>query len=70
MRIAKLTEQGIGRVLMGAAGMLFPIDHFGGVGTRCAQVRDYRYPQTDHNPKPYQMWTLGPGDFLILNPDG
>ena len=55
-----LTKQGERRVLDGKAGMLFKVDHWGGIDDRGAQVEDRRYPN-EH--RPYQIWTLGPGDF-------
>lgn len=66
MEVVKLTEQGARRrVLDGKAGMTFVVDSFGGVGNKCAHVRDYRYQGCD-NSKPWQIWTLGEGDYETI----
>jgi hypothetical protein len=65
--IIKLTARGTSRVLNGAEGMTFMLDTMSGLNDRCAAVRDYRYPQ-DHFP--FQIWSLGPGDFEVLEYDG
>lgn len=65
--IIKLTKAGEARILDGKEGMTFPLDTMGGVDDRCAHVRDYRYPG-DHFP--FQIWTLGPDEFEVIEYDG
>lgn len=67
MQIVKLTKAGVVRVLSGAVGMTFMVDHWGGVDDRCAMVRDYRYGDADGVfGRPFQIWTLAPGDFELI----
>lgn len=69
LNLITLTPSGVGRVLNGHAGMLFEVDHFtdsGSFGPRAVcHVRDYRYEDFNrtHNGKPYQIWSLGRGDW-------
>lgn len=59
MIIVKINKQGISRVLNGEVGMTFIVDKFGGVSGKTAHVRDYRFDNTNHNGKDYQIWSIG-----------
>lgn len=58
-QVVRLTKQGERRVLNGKEGMVFEVDHWGGVNGRCAQVADRRFL----NGLRPQIWTLAPEDF-------
>lgn len=65
--VVRLLEPGLPRVMDGAIGMCFPVDHTSpnvdGTATLVA-VRDYRYPAANLNPNPkypntlYQIWSM------------
>lgn len=63
--VARLTRDGLGRVLNGKIGMTFIVDKFTDTtgGKKVAHVRDYRYPG-DHYP--FQIWSIGPEGYEIL----
>lgn len=61
--VAILKESGVQRVLDGKIGMTFIIESFSGFENRCANVKDYRYP---NDVKPYQIWTLPDGGYRLV----
>lgn len=63
--VARLTAQGVRRVLDGREGQTFIVKSFGGVDNLCAFVIDYRYPDASmvHG---FQCWTLGRGDYELV----
>lgn len=64
MKVAKLTENGISRMIDGAAGMTFVVDSFSDTtGGKNAHVRDYRRPTAY---KSYQIWTLSPDQYELV----
>lgn len=63
MRIVKLKQEGLARVLDGIIGMTFIVDRF--IDTvdnrgKVAHVRDYRYAG-DYNI--YSIWSIGPEGY-------
>lgn len=64
--IVRLTAAGVPRVLHGMAGMVFQVDTFSQAepnGQLMAHVRDHRFT---HQNRPYQVWSLGEGQYEIL----
>lgn len=73
MIIVKLTQAGVSRVLSGAEGMTFMVDkvtqRYGTTEpeNRIMHVRDYRYSnEAKALGRPWQIWTLAPGDYEII----
>lgn len=66
--VARLTEDGVHRVLNGVTGMTFIVDKFtpGGSLGQVAHVRDYRYPG-DH--RPFQIWSIAAPGYELLPAD-
>lgn len=75
MRVVKLLPRGLPRVLNGAPGMTFIVDHYtyssefevghdmpsySEMVRPIAHVRDYRFLQTDGRP---QIWSIGPDGY-------
>jgi hypothetical protein len=62
--LVSLTPYGVRRVLEGAPGMTFAVEHFTDAMSyperKVAHVRDYRFGPT------YQVWSLGPEDYVII----
>lgn len=67
--IARLTKDGIDRVLSGEEGMTFIVDKITENGLRrIAHVRDYRFPRMvngEHHAD-YQIWSIGPEGYQLV----
>lgn len=67
LKVVKLTKSGLARVLDATEGMTFIVDsetqRINNGGT-IAHVRDYRYPRASK--EPWGIWTLGPGDYVVV----
>lgn len=67
MRVVRLKEKGLDRVLNGTVGMTFIVDKFTDTVDdrgQMAHVRDYRF-RREHwqTSKMYQIWSIGPEGY-------
>ncbi len=71
--VIALTGSGTGRVLDGRKGQTFVVDCFtyaqatSGPSRFVAHVRDYSYMLQNKLGKEYQIWSLGPEDYVLLD---
>lgn len=68
MLIARLTKDGLDRVLNGVEGMTFIVDEITSYnGRRTAHVRDYRF-KNEILGREFQIWSIGPEGYQLVTP--